>query len=136
MENAPAAQDEATMLQTFRQMMQEENKPLRDELAAVKAQLKNSSGGHTVRGGHQQHTARADLTAKDAVETRVKIGVKAEAADGTGATVGPQALIRALEDIQAERSAEAQVRPVQRKDINRHLRIKRRTDHGSHHQAA
>ena len=57
MENAPAAQDEATMLQKFRQMMQEENKSLRDELAAVKAQLKNSRGGHTVRGGHQQHTA-------------------------------------------------------------------------------
>jgi hypothetical protein len=80
--------------------------------------------------------ARADLKAKDTVETRVKIGVKAEAADGTGATVGPQALIRALEDVQADRSAEAQVRPVQREDINRHLRIKRRTDHGSHHQAA
>ncbi len=136
--------------------MQEENKPLWDELAAVKAQLKNSSCGHTVRGGHQQHTApqghgqgrgggrgrghqeasRADLKAKDAVETRVKIGVMAEAADETGAKVCPQALIRALEDVQAERSAEAQVSPVQRKDINRLLRIKRRTYHGSHHQAA
>ncbi len=80
--------------------------------------------------------ARADLKAKDAVETRVKIGVKAKAADGTGATVGPQALIRTLEDVQADRSAEAQVRPVQRKDINRHLRIKRRSDHVLHHQAA
>jgi hypothetical protein len=41
MENAPAAEDEATMLQKFRQMMKEENKPLRDEMAAAKAQLKN-----------------------------------------------------------------------------------------------
>ena len=57
MENATAALDETTMLQKFRQMMQEENQILRDELAAVKTQLKNRQGGQAVRGGHQQYTA-------------------------------------------------------------------------------
>ena len=59
MANASGEQDEKTLLEKFREMMQEENKSLREELASVKKQLqsKNRGGGQAARGGHQPYTA-------------------------------------------------------------------------------
>jgi hypothetical protein len=57
--NADAAQDEKTMFEKFKELLQTENKGLRAKIAQLEKKIdsKNRGGGQVARGGHQQYTA-------------------------------------------------------------------------------